>query len=123
MSALVPCECGRIPTILRRKRLRSGRFEVDELWVECTPCGARGSTYHPDDQPAAIAAWNQRTTPAELATLHAELARLRRAINNAADAIENADPDILTLLWMPETVSPNETVVEHLRTALHRRRR
>ena len=59
---LEPCECGRTPTILRRKRLRSGRFQVDEMWIECTPCGARGSTYHPDDEPTAIAAWNRRAS-------------------------------------------------------------
>lgn len=49
----------------------------------------------------------------------AELAAAREALRNAADAIERADPEILTCtLWMPDDVSPNETIVDHLRTAL-----
>jgi hypothetical protein len=53
------------------------------------------------------------------ANLRAEVARLREAIESAANAIETADPETLVdTLWMPDEVSPCETVVDHLRAAL-----
>lgn len=110
MSALKPCPfCG-------GEALYTPTCHIDV--VQCRVCGAQGMAAMGQPE-AAIAAWNRRAGADEVEKLRAELAAAREALRNAADAIERADPEILTCtLWMPDDVSPNETVVDHLRTAL-----
>lgn len=78
MSALLPCPfCG-------------GEARIDEnisgdAWMVICPdehCGVRSETaewWSP--QSAAIDRWNTRATPAEVAALRADVARLRKALS------------------------------------------
>lgn len=59
MTALLPCECGREPTILRRRPLVGGLFRVFATRIECTPCEQSTQAWH-DTEELAIAAWNRR---------------------------------------------------------------
>jgi Lar family restriction alleviation protein len=77
MSALLPCPfCG-------------GEGEYDNAddsaarWIWCRGCGAKAAAEFSDE--AAIAAWNQRATPAEVAALRAEVERLRGAVRSIAN--------------------------------------
>lgn len=77
MSALLPCPfCG-------------GEGEYDNAddsaarWIWCKGCGAKVTAEFSDE--AAIAAWNQRTTPAEVASLKREVERLRGALRKIAN--------------------------------------
>jgi len=70
MSALLPCPfCG-------------GEGEYDNAddsaarWIWCRGCGAKAAAEFSDE--AAIAAWNQRATPAEVAGLRAERDKYQR---------------------------------------------
>lgn len=64
-TGLLPCECGREPSIYKRRPLVEGRFQVVSAWVECRPCDAAATECATVDE--AIAAWNRRTPTGDVA--------------------------------------------------------
>lgn len=93
MSALLPCPfCG-------------GGADLMELFEgfcgECGNCETTGPAA--ETEAAAIAAWNQRATPAEVADLRAEMERLKRALSPLVAVI----PDICNAL----DLDPDETSI------------
>lgn len=97
MSALLPCPfCG------GEARLRTTETR-SFFWGKCrsTDCLAEGPPLM--SEAFAIAAWNQRATPAEVAALRAEVERLRGALSPLVAVI----PDICNAL----DLDPDETSI------------
>ena len=75
MSALLPCPfCGEGADLMEL---------FEGFCGECGNCETTGPAA--ETEAAAIAAWNQRATPAEVAALRAEVERLRGAVRSIAN--------------------------------------